>query len=207
MKNNVISLVLIAVLVVAGVVAMLFGRLYSCLLNVRTDAKRNVVLGDVDGVCFRPRFFRSLRENESNNIREMCHELNAVEQSLRDLEKEGTFFLDVDIDTAKLANMVNIEPFLLLRYFDSKETAFSKYVGDLRSRYARQYMVDNPDATLSDVAAASGFRSLSTFRDAFRDWCGLTPENFRFQYVGVSELEKHRMAAEMVLTNGDLQLV
>ena len=202
MKNSIISGILIAVLVMVGTIVMVGRGLRKFIFNIRLDNSEGDIISrfhDVNGIYFRPAMVRAFRGHKADDV-ETCIELDEVERRLFDFAEKSVFFLDPNLDTAKLASMVEIDSLLLLRYFDSRKTTFAKFVGDLRSNYARQYMLSNPDASLNDVLSASGFPSMKQFRSSFANCWGVAPESFRFQYVRVSDNAKCAMAGGVLAT-------
>ena len=59
---------------------------------------------------------------------------------------------------------------------DTYGMSFSDYINTLRIRYAQEYLVQNPDAKQSDMAATCGFPDASAFNNAFKKITGVTPK-------------------------------
>ena len=88
--------------------------------------------------------------------------------------------LGSDMPLSKLAQIANFSPFHFQRLFKSivNETP-KQYIKRLRLEAAAHYIVLNDDTTILKVALLYGFTSLEAFSRAFKNYYGLSPDNFR----------------------------
>ena len=61
----------------------------------------------------------------------------------------------------------------------SEHLKLNKYILLLRLEYAAQLLVDEPERTIAQIAADSGFVSSAYFSDRFRQHYGMSPTDFR----------------------------
>jgi AraC family transcriptional regulator len=93
--------------------------------------------------------------------------------------------LSGDLRLEKLSDIASYSPFHFQKEF-KKMVGESplQYVKRLRLEKTAHYLVIFPNLNISDIAAGSGFSSLSTFSRAFKDWFGLSPEAYRMDPSG-----------------------
>ena len=60
-----------------------------------------------------------------------------------------------------------------------KYVKLNSYVLQLRLEYAAQLLVDNPEHSIAQIAADSGFGNSSYFSDRFRQHYGMSPSDYR----------------------------
>ena len=61
----------------------------------------------------------------------------------------------------------------------SEFVRLNKYILQLRLEYAARLLVNEPESTIAQIAADSGFSSSSYFSDRFRQHYGMSPSDFR----------------------------
>ena len=61
----------------------------------------------------------------------------------------------------------------------SEFVRLNKYILQLRLEYAARLLVNEPERTIAQIAADSGFSSSSYFSDRFRQYYGMSPSDFR----------------------------
>lgn len=66
--------------------------------------------------------------------------------------------------------------------------SFREWINELRLGYAKRLLIENPDMTISDVAQAAGYMSLSYFTKTFNLSEGITPGKWRKSQVASSLL-------------------
>jgi transcriptional regulator GlxA family with amidase domain len=55
----------------------------------------------------------------------------------------------------------------------------SNYIQHIRLEYAAKLLVEQPDTSIVQIAADSGFSSCAYFSDRFRQHFGISPSGFR----------------------------
>lgn len=63
--------------------------------------------------------------------------------------------------------------------FSKGGTSVPEFIRDCRLEHARQLMIERPDMTLVEIAAASGFVHASTFTVDFKNKYGASPTKYR----------------------------
>jgi AraC family transcriptional regulator len=87
-------------------------------------------------------------------------------------------FLD-ELNLSQVSHAVGVHPVHLCREFRRHyRVTVGQYVRKLRIEYASRKMLD-PDITLAEIAAASGFADQSHFTRSFKRAVGVTPGIFR----------------------------
>lgn len=69
---------------------------------------------------------------------------------------------------------------------DQYHLAFPDLINRLRTDYARQYILDHPDARQDEVARASGFPDAPAFNRIFQKITGLTPRLWTVAHTSAS---------------------
>ena len=95
---------------------------------------------------------------------------------------ESKAFLDPDLSLQKLAQTAQLRPRALSEYLNkSHGMTFREYINSLRIEEAKRLLTDPNEAQTSIEAAAllCGFRSRSSFYEAFKKRTGKTPAEFR----------------------------
>jgi AraC-like DNA-binding protein len=65
--------------------------------------------------------------------------------------------------------------------FSEGGTSLPVFIRECRLDYAQRLMIDRPDLTLNEVAAASGFSYTTTFNADFKNKFGVSPTQYREQ--------------------------
>jgi len=85
-------------------------------------------------------------------------------------------------DISKIAKM---SPFAFSRYFKKNcGSGFVEYLNQVRTNKAC-YLLRETDFQVQDIAVDCGFLSISNFNKQFRKTVGISPRDYRAQYVGV----------------------
>lgn len=105
-----------------------------------------------------------------------------ISSRLENIMKKEKPYLDWDINIAKLGEMMNVQPYLLGKYINSRlGKNFNTYVNELRVKKVKS-MFANPeydDITILEISLRSGFRSKSAFNSFFKKNTGSTPLKYR----------------------------
>lgn len=102
---------------------------------------------------------------------------DAFDEALaKELNKEP-FFLDSNLNLAQLSQKLGTNRTYLGQYFHYKGVNFYSYINNLRVNYAIDLMKQG-QMTLSEIAFASGYNSLRTFRRVFIEQKGCPPSEW-----------------------------
>jgi AraC-like DNA-binding protein len=87
------------------------------------------------------------------------------------------------LDVATIAKAAGLHPNYAMALFKKRcGLTIHSYLAQLRVTHAQRRLLEN-DAKVTDVAFESGFATLSVFYDTFSRRVGLTPTNFRTQFL------------------------
>jgi AraC-like DNA-binding protein len=88
------------------------------------------------------------------------------------------------IDHGEMARNAAMSASAFSRYFRRMTgRTVSEFVNEVRIGHARRMLIET-DKTVSEVAFASGFESLSNFNRRFREIAGISPREYRQQHQG-----------------------
>lgn len=88
------------------------------------------------------------------------------------------------IDHEEMARDAGMSASAFSRYFKRMTgRTVSEFVNEVRIGHARRLLIET-DRTISEVAFASGFESLSNFNRRFRDISGISPREYRRRHPG-----------------------
>ena len=93
-----------------------------------------------------------------------------------------SLFLEGELSLKSLAERVKLSPHHLSQVLNEKlNKSFYDYVNEQRVNHARQLLLKEPPATITDIAFNSGFNSKNSFYNAFKRHSGMSPSEFRRQ--------------------------
>jgi len=100
---------------------------------------------------------------------------------LERLGEQEALYLKSDLSLDDLTNRLLTNRTYLSDYFNSvKHVTFYDYINQLRiTQKALPMIQQHPEFTLEYIATESGFKSISTFRRAFRKLLGVSPSQYR----------------------------
>ena len=102
-----------------------------------------------------------------------------IAQCIQKAFEEDKVYLNPKLRLSDLADSIGTNRTYMSQYFNQTcEQSFYEYVNDYRIGHSMQLMSDT-DLTLEVVAEMSGFNSLSTFRRAFIQKNGCSPQQYR----------------------------
>lgn len=102
-----------------------------------------------------------------------------IAQCIQKVFEEDKVYLNPKLRLSDLAARIGTNRTYMSQYFNQTcEQSFYEYVNDYRIRHSMQLLSDT-DLTLEVVAEMSGFNSLSTFRRAFIQQNGRSPQQYR----------------------------
>ncbi|GAA0343362.1 hypothetical protein GCM10009092_04960 [Bowmanella denitrificans] len=110
-------------------------------------------------------------------------------QKLDSLMQTQKIFLDPELSLASLATQVGLNSHNLSQLLnESCAQSFYDYLNAYRIAHAQQQLLCS-DASVVDVAMASGFNNKASFYKAFRKQCGMTPTQWRQQALTTNHQE------------------
>jgi tetratricopeptide (TPR) repeat protein len=115
------------------------------------------------------------------------HDLNG---QLEDLLVRDKIFLNEDLTLAETARMLDTNTSYLSRFInDHHQVNFSAFLNRYRIEEAKKMILDDKynNFSMEGIAKSSGFRSKSTFNQAFKNSTGLTPTQFAVRNGKVRE--------------------
>ena len=125
---------------------------------------------------------QSLNEEKSSAQPPVNDEYSEIIASrLEKIMKEKPY-LDHDINIAVLGEMINIQPYLLGRYINSKlDKNFMTYINELRIQEVVSMFSNNEfdSKTILEISLLAGFKSKSAFNNFFKKSTGKTPLEYR----------------------------
>ena len=83
----------------------------------------------------------------------------------------------------QVADLVGASPRTIQRHLSVEKTTFSHLLDTTRAELAGE-LLENTDATMSDIAQHLGYQHQGDFTRAFRRWAGVAPSEFRRQRRG-----------------------
>ena len=119
----------------------------------------------------------------------------AVTDDLKELTDEQLFlhineivmherlFLDPNFDRQAIMDRFHLSKERVGAVFSkgSEHVKLNKYILQLRLEYAAHLLIDEPELTIAQVAADSGFGSSAYFSDRFRQHYDMSPSDFRIE--------------------------
>lgn len=104
------------------------------------------------------------------------HTKQQIADMLDKTMQESRIFLDPTLTIISLAQAVGTNRTYLQSVIKSRfDCTFLEYINRSRVEYAKTLMAANPLLTMNDVAAQSGFNSISSFQRNFRQFEKMTP--------------------------------
>ena len=101
-------------------------------------------------------------------------------------EHIGDRTLSIDL----IADRCNISPSYFSKLFNSyTKKTFPDYVNNLRLQRAAELLINNRNADINDISAEVGFNSSSYFASAFKKKYGLSPSQYRINYINTTNTD------------------
>ncbi len=99
---------------------------------------------------------------------------------LNRLMEDEKVFCDEDMSLHRLAGELSIAPYQLSQILNEKlDKNFNRFINEYRVREAERALVEDYDRSISSIAYAVGFNSISVFYDWFLKVTGTTPGKYR----------------------------
>ena len=102
-----------------------------------------------------------------------------LDEGLRDLMVEKHAFLDSELRLVDVARTLCTNRNYLSRHINERYGVnFNEYLNRMRIRYSKQYMIDNPNQLLDQIAIECGFGTAQSFGRKFKAIEGVTPRTW-----------------------------
>lgn len=88
-------------------------------------------------------------------------------------------YLDSDLTTAAVADMLGIHRNYISTYFPPPEGPLSQIINNQRVEHAKRLMRQNPDMKINSIGRESGFSNETSFYRTFKDLTGMTPTEWK----------------------------
>jgi len=112
--------------------------------------------------------------------------------------------MEDDLSLDEMAQSVGLSTAHFARMF-RKSTGETPHQFVLRQRVERaQAMLRAPDARVLDVAVACGFKTQQHFAQVFRDVCGISPTEYRQDFLGSEATRASEYLLQRDAAPGDL---
>lgn len=92
-----------------------------------------------------------------------------------------------DFQIEAIAARMNLSVRQLQRQLQQRQTTFQQLVQDIRHLMSKQYLTET-ELSLQDIALLLGYSEQSAFQRAFKQWTGMTPQQWR---LNAATIEKH----------------
>jgi AraC-like DNA-binding protein len=105
-----------------------------------------------------------------------------IDSRLEKIMKEKKPYLDHDINISTLGEMLNVQPYLLGRFINSRlNKNFMTYINELRIQEVVSMFSNNEfdSKTILEISLQAGFKSKSAFNSFFKKSTGKTPLEYR----------------------------
>lgn len=90
---------------------------------------------------------------------------------------------DEDISLQRISKALYLAPKHISYIFTNKlKCSFRSYINTLRIERAKQ-LLKNPHSNITDIIFECGYKNQSTFNRVFKNLCGLTPYQYRNQFL------------------------
>lgn len=138
-------------------------------------------------IVYNSKFFLLNRymNSASLNISYSAKELSTLKVNLEQLMEQQKMYLDPNLSLGVLANAVILRPKQLSGLLNNMlGKSFYDFVNEYRIKDAKERLVDlqNKNLTIEAIANQSGFKSKSSFNNAFRKQTGITPREYIKQH-------------------------
>lgn len=105
-----------------------------------------------------------------------------LEQKLHELLFEQELFIDEDLSLKKLAALANVSTHQLSEFINvTYNKNYSLFINEFRIRKAKKLLIEKPEYTVLAIGYEVGFKSKSSFNDAFLKMANVTPSEYRHQ--------------------------
>ncbi|MDX1959002.1 MAG: helix-turn-helix domain-containing protein [Leptospiraceae bacterium] len=111
-------------------------------------------------------------------------DINNILEKLKSIMETEKAFTDEDISLSGLSEELEITPHQLSQILNEKlNQTFPQFINDYRIAEAKKIMLEEKKRTLLSIAFAVGFNSKASFNRSFKQITGITPQQFRKNYL------------------------
>lgn len=90
-----------------------------------------------------------------------------------------------EIALEEIAQQAHISPSAFCRYFKARtKRTLKEFVNDLRISHACQLLEEN-QLSITQICFEAGFNNISNFNRRFKEFKGITPQQYRFNILGI----------------------
>ena len=171
-----------AVLVTALVVSLHYHRKYSPVLRQISERLSDKESGDkapgeADKTAANPVDIAPQETAKEARLVEDADEL--LFRQLTDAIRNEQLYTVPKFGRAELVERFHLSSKRISTAFSMAGTSVPEFIRECRLEHARQLMIERPDMTLIEIAAASGFVHASTFTVDFKNKYGASPTKYR----------------------------
>lgn len=120
-------------------------------------------------------------ENQNNTKSRLLQvDLDRLQNRLSHLMEVEKIYLNEDLSLEVLAEELELHPRQLSEFLNGKkQTSFNSFLHSYRIREAKDLLIKYPEKNVSDIGFEVGYKSLSSFYDAFKKELKITASEFR----------------------------
>lgn len=105
---------------------------------------------------------------------------NKLKDTLNELLNTREIFRDENLNLKKLASLADVSTHQLSEFINTQYNKnYSNFINEFRINKARKLILEKPEFTIIAIAYEVGFKSKSSFNDAFLKITGITPSQFK----------------------------
>ncbi|MDJ0766090.1 MAG: helix-turn-helix domain-containing protein [Myxococcota bacterium] len=105
---------------------------------------------------------------------------DATKTSLIDIMEAEKAYMDEDISLETIAKRLSLHPSKFSRFMNEvMDSDFRNYVNKYRIEEAKRLLKEEPEASIKFICYEVGFKSKSSFNDAFKKFTGKSPSAYR----------------------------
>ncbi|EMY60186.1 response regulator transcription factor [Leptospira terpstrae] len=120
-------------------------------------------------------------ENQNNSKSRLLQvDLERLQMRLFHLMEVEKIYLNEDLSLEILAEELELHPRQLSEFLNGKkQTSFNSFLHSYRIKEAKDLLIKYPEKNVSDIGFEVGYKSLSSFYDAFKKELKITASEFR----------------------------
>ncbi|MBM9590980.1 helix-turn-helix domain-containing protein [Leptospira sp. 201903075] len=125
--------------------------------------------------------YQRVGENQNNTKSRLLQvDLDRLQNRLSHLMEIEKIYLNEDLSLEVLAEELELHPRQLSEFLNGKkQTTFHSFLHSYRIKEAKDLLIKYPDKNVSDIGFEVGYKSLSSFYDAFKKELKITASEFR----------------------------
>lgn len=190
-KSRIIAMII-------GVIALLFLIVsFVIIFQNRIISRKNRLLAKqiAEAVHYKKMFWEEKREEAISNDISNPNSLTDEElfQHINDVIVRERLFLDSKFERQTIMDRFHLSKEKVGAVFSSGShySKLSTYLQQLRLEYAAKLLIEQPDKSIVQIAAESGFSSNTYFSNCFRQYFSISPSDFRRDAVDLLSKQVH----------------